>query len=164
MISSLCANSNFEMFPKTHKCFNMILHVFSFILEIAFYKIKCTSINGISTRHSLTVEHLYRQHWALSCISKNRASWFTRVPVLQQLPPTVEQEGAAGPHEGWSGSWGQCRVFLANGSLSTWETRSPENELYVHFQQHWNKQPPQNSFPNPLVTPVNHQAEGGPPL
>lgn len=111
-----------------------------------------------------TVWQQNRQHWALSCISKNRASWFTRVPVLQQLPPTAEQEGAAGPHEGWSGSWGQCRVFLANGSLSTWETRSPENELYVHFQQHWNKQPPQNSFPNPLVTPVNHQAEGGPPL
>lgn len=56
----------------------------------------------------------------------------------------------------WSGSWGQCRVFLDKGSLSTGEIRSPNNELHVVFQQHWNKQFSQNSFPNPLVTPANH--------
>lgn len=63
---------------------------------------------------------------------KKWASWFTQVPVLQRLPPAAEQEGAAGPHEGWSGRWGQYRVFLAKGSLSTWETRSPKKS-YMFF-------------------------------
>lgn len=109
MISSLRANSNFKMFPKTHKCFNMILHVFSFILEIAFYKIKCTSINGISTRHSLTVEHLYRQHWALSCISKNEPAGslkFQSYSGSLQLQSRKEQLAHMKDGQGAGGSTG----------------------------------------------------------
>lgn len=58
MISSLCANSNFNIFPKNHKSFHTILGVFSFSLEAVFYKAKCTSITGISTRHSLTTDNI----------------------------------------------------------------------------------------------------------
>lgn len=59
--------------------------------------------------------------------------------------------------------WGHCRVFLTKNSLSTLETRSPNNELHVLFQQHWNsvlKTSSQILWWLQWIT----QAEGGPPL
>lgn len=91
----------------------MILGVFSFILETALYKAKCTSIDGISTRHSLTVEHLYRQHWAQQtpAFQNNEPAGSLKLPVLQQLTPTAEQEGEAGPHEGMVRELGAVQGF-----------------------------------------------------
>lgn len=78
---------------------------------------------------------------------KKMTSWFTQVSVLQWLPPTAEQEGADDPQEGMVRELGAEQGFLAKGSSSTWESRSPQNELHVLFQQYWNKQCSQNGFP-----------------
>lgn len=51
-----------------------------FVLEIAFYKAKYTSGNGISMRHSLTVEHVMQTTLGIAkiCISDKQARWFTQ--------------------------------------------------------------------------------------
>lgn len=87
-----------------------------FNLEMAFYKAKHTSLNGNHMRHSRTVEHVCRQHWAQqkSAFQTTEPAGSLKLPVLQQLNLKLQsrREQLAKVKE-WPGSCGQHGALSA---------------------------------------------------
>lgn len=101
---------------------------------------------------------------ASTCISEKWASWFP-----QASSPTVAHSSCRAGRSSWptwkewSESWGQGRLFLAKGPISTWEARSSKNELHVLFQPH-SKSDPKTASQILWSLQWITQVEGGPPL